>query len=235
MDRPPVREAMVELVDDLLDRYRRRLHLRGRLALELAELLGLIDRDRLAGAVVAGLRGVAADPEHPLRREIAESLGALPGRLRTDAELARRVETLKAELLESAAVTRLVEQAAPGLQAVLAADLATSEPGTVGWIVDRLEEARRALLADAALRLDLEGWARRHVVSWIDRHHDRIALLVEHGVRALGPAGAFRLIEEHAGDDLQYIRVNGTLVGGLAGGALYAVHLLVRWLAERGG
>ena len=44
---------------------------------------------------------------------------------------------------------------------------------------------------------------------------------------ALGPEGAVRLIEEHAGDDLQYIRVNGTVVGGLAGGAIYLVHLLV--------
>jgi uncharacterized membrane-anchored protein YjiN (DUF445 family) len=49
-------------------------------------------------------------------------------------------------------------------------------------------------------------------------------------VLALGPDGAVRLIEEHAGDDLQYIRVNGTVVGGLAGGAIYGVHLLLRWL-----
>jgi uncharacterized membrane-anchored protein YjiN (DUF445 family) len=44
-------------------------------------------------------------------------------------------------------------------------------------------------------------------------------------VRALGPDGAVRLIEEHAGDDLQYIRVNGTVVGGLAGGLLHAIRL----------
>ena len=39
-----------------------------------------------------------------------------------------------------------------------------------------------------------------------------------------------RLVEEHAGDDLQYIRVNGTVVGGLAGGGLYGLHLLLRLL-----
>jgi uncharacterized membrane-anchored protein YjiN (DUF445 family) len=37
-----------------------------------------------------------------------------------------------------------------------------------------------------------------------------------------------RLIEEHAGDDLQFIRVNGTVVGGLAGGTIYAIHLMLR-------
>ena len=39
-----------------------------------------------------------------------------------------------------------------------------------------------------------------------------------------------RLIEEHAGDDLQYIRVNGTVVGGLAGGGIYGLHLLLNFL-----
>jgi uncharacterized membrane-anchored protein YjiN (DUF445 family) len=57
-----------------------------------------------------------------------------------------------------------------------------------------------------------------------------MATFIENGVRALGPDGAVRLIEEHAGDDLQYIRVNGTVVGGLAGGAIYALHLLMRML-----
>ena len=39
-----------------------------------------------------------------------------------------------------------------------------------------------------------------------------------------------RLIEEHTGDDLQYIRVNGTVVGGLAGGGIYVLHLLLKLL-----
>jgi uncharacterized membrane-anchored protein YjiN (DUF445 family) len=60
------------------------------------------------------------------------------------------------------------------------------------------------------------------------RYHGRIAEFIANGVRALGPEGAVRLIEEHAGDDLQFIRVNGTVVGGLAGGAIYGVHLLFR-------
>jgi uncharacterized membrane-anchored protein YjiN (DUF445 family) len=64
----------------------------------------------------------------------------------------------------------------------------------------------------------------------VDRFHGRIATFIEKGVHALGPEGAVSLLEDHAGDDLQYIRVNGTLVGGLAGGLLYAVHLLLRLL-----
>jgi uncharacterized membrane-anchored protein YjiN (DUF445 family) len=68
------------------------------------------------------------------------------------------------------------------------------------------------------------------VIELVERYHDRLATFIENGVRALGPEGAVRLIEEHAGDDLQYIRLNGTVVGGLAGGAIYGLHLLFRVL-----
>ncbi len=70
--------------------------------------------------------------------------------------------------------------------------------------------------------------SKARLTELIERHHGRIAEFIENGVRALGPEGAVRLIEEHAGDDLQFIRVNGTVVGGLAGGAIYAIHLMLR-------
>ena len=75
---------------------------------------------------------------------------------------------------------------------------------------------------------------KARVIETVERYHQRLAGFIENGVLALGPEGAVRLIEEHAGDDLQFIRVNGTVVGGLAGGLLYLVHLLLGLLA-RGG
>ena len=85
-------------------------------------------------------------------------------------------------------------------------------------------------MADAPLRRDLDLAIKTRIVELVDRYQGRIAGFIEKGVHALGPEGAVRLIEEHAGDDLQYIRVNGTVVGGLAGGAIYAVHLVLRAL-----
>ena len=85
-------------------------------------------------------------------------------------------------------------------------------------------------MTDAALRAQVGDWLKARVSELVLRHHGRIAEFIANGVRALGPEGVVRLIDEHAGDDLQYIRVNGTVVGGLAGGAIYGVHLLVRLL-----
>jgi len=100
----------------------------------------------------------------------------------------------------------------------------------VAWLAERLDRWRRALATDAALRGEVDRWARARAAELVERYHGRIAGFIEKGVRALGPEGAVRLIEEHAGDDLQYIRVNGTVVGGLAGGLLYGLHLLLRAL-----
>ena len=112
----------------------------------------------------------------------------------------------------------------------LGTDLSRPRSETVDWVTGWLEAAREALITDAGLRQGLDRWIKERAIELVERHHGRIAVFIERGVHVLGPAGAVRLIEEHAGDDLQYIRVNGTIVGGLAGGGLYGMHLLLRAL-----
>ena len=116
------------------------------------------------------------------------------------------------------------------LQRSVLADLGRQRSELIAWVAERLERARQDVIADEDLRRDLDGWVKRRLADAIERHHGRLAEFIEKGVLALGADGAVRLIEEHAGDDLQYIRVNGTVVGGLAGGAIYGVHLLLRAL-----
>jgi uncharacterized membrane-anchored protein YjiN (DUF445 family) len=230
LDRPAFRAAVLDGVDDLLARYRERVGPYPRMLLGLADLFGVIDRERIVVALHAGLREIARDPEHPVRRQLEAALAELPRRLREDPALAARVETLKAELLDGELVARLAEETLGGLQRALTADLAAPGSQVVAWVVDRLEQGRRRLATDGTLRAELARLIKARALALVERHHGRMAAFIENGVRALGPAGAVHLIEEHAGDDLQYIRVNGTVVGGLVGGGLYALHGLLRML-----
>jgi uncharacterized membrane-anchored protein YjiN (DUF445 family) len=227
LDRPDFRAAAGDLVDEVMAGYRAQMGVYPRLLMGLANAFGLIDRERLVSALHEALKRIAADPDDPLRRRLTEALAALPDRLRTDPILAARVEAAKEELLLSPAIARLLEDAGAGLRRAVMVDLAGEPSELVDWITARLDRARRALVEDAALRLSLDRWLKERLAEVVDRYHDRIARFIERGVHALGPEGAVRLIEEHAGDDLQYIRVNGTVVGGLAGGGLYAIHLLL--------
>jgi uncharacterized membrane-anchored protein YjiN (DUF445 family) len=227
LDRPDFRTAVGDLVDEVLAGYRARMTLYPRFLIGLASTLGLIDRERLVSSLHAALRKIASDPGDPLRLRLTETLAALPARLRADSDLAARLEAAKEELLASPALARLVEDVATGLRRAIVADLEGESSEVVEWITARLDRARRTLAEDAALRQGLDRWLKERVTELVERYHDRIARFIERGVHALGPEGAVRLIEEHAGDDLQYIRVNGTVVGGLAGGGLYAIHLLL--------
>ena len=228
MERPEFRATVGDVVEDLMARYRSRLGVYPRLWIGLAELIGILDRDRLVAALHSGLRQVAKDADHPLRTRASEVVAELEQRLVTDAALVSRVEAAKRELLGTPAVAELLDDLAGSLRRTLVADLAAEESGAVTWIAERLERARQALVTDGALRAEIAAWIRTRAAELVERYHGRIAQFIENGVRALGPEGAVRLIEEHAGDDLQYIRVNGTVVGGLAGGAIYGIHLLLR-------
>jgi uncharacterized membrane-anchored protein YjiN (DUF445 family) len=228
LDRPAFRATVGGLVDDLLARYRERMGAYPRFWIGVASMLGLIDRERVLSALQAGLRQVAQEPDHPVRQRLMEAMSELPGRLRTDSRLVERVEAAKRDLLATPIATRVIEDTAAALHRTLLADLERPRSEVRVWIVERLERTRRALVADEELRLQLDRWAKARVLEIVERHHQRIAAFIENGVLALGPEGAVRLIEEHAGDDLQYIRVNGTVVGGLAGGLLYAIHLALR-------
>ena len=230
LERPALRETVGDLVDDVLGRYRERMGAYPRFWIGVASMLGLLDRDRAVAAIQAGLREVVREPDHPVRRRITDTLGELPERLRRDPRLAARVEAAKVELLGTPVATRVLEDAAAALRRALLSDL--DRPGSElrAWIVARLDRVRRRLAEDDDLRRQLDGWVKSRVIETVERHHERIAGFIENGVLALGPEGAVRLIEEHAGDDLQFIRVNGTVVGGLAGGLLYAIHLVLRLL-----
>jgi uncharacterized membrane-anchored protein YjiN (DUF445 family) len=226
LERPDVRATVAEVIDELLDRYRARMGVYPRIWIGLAELLGVLDRERIVSALHSGLREVAKNPDHPLRARAGEIVSELETRLTADAALAARVEAAKNELLGTPAVVALLDDLAASLRRTLLADLAAPRSEAAAWIAERLERARQALVTDAALRTQIGDWLKARVAELVLRHHGRIAEFIANGVRALGPQGAVRLIEEHAGDDLQFIRVNGTVVGGLAGGAIYGVHLL---------
>lgn len=230
LTRPKLGAAVGELIDELLSRYRQQSSFYPRVALGLADLLGLIDRQRIVDALAAGLKELARDPDHPLRARLGEAMSDVATRLSSDPGLTARVETLKTELLGSPVVARLADDAAHALRRALLADLERPDSEAVGWVAERLERLRHALLTDADLRRSIETGVKTRAVEVVERFHGRIATFIEKGVHALGPEGAVSLIEDHAGDDLQYIRVNGTLVGGLAGGLLYAIHLLLRLL-----
>lgn len=184
--------------------------------------------DRILDGALALLGSVLADPEHEIRAAIDERIFALAQRLQTDPALAERGDALKREVLEHAALRRW--------SASLWVDLKTTlrEQGPVADSPLRTRTAKavtgvgQRLQRDAELRSKLDGWAESAGRFVVENYRNEIADLITTTVSRWDGEETSTKLELLLGRDLQFIRINGTLVGALAGVSLHGLTEVLR-------
>lgn len=187
--------------------------------------------ERLANSVLDGLYKLLAevivDPDHPLRGKIEEGLAKLANDLQHDAELRERVERLKGELLANPAVSNWWQGVWERLRTGMLVRLRRPEGQLGGQLGEALAELGRHLRDDPALQHQINRFARRTVVGMSVRYGDQIVRLVSETVKRWDAETVTARIEGAVGRDLQFIRINGTLVGGLVGVIIHTVDQLL--------
>lgn len=187
--------------------------------------------DRLAKSVLDGLYRLMAevlvDPEHPLRAKLDEGLGKLAHDLQHDAALQAKVESLKNQMIANPALADwwmgVWERLRQGL-----IGLARDPDAALGaQLGESLAEVGAALRNDPALQWQVNRFARRTLVGIAARYGDQIVSLVSDTVRGWDARQLTARIENAVGRDLQFIRINGTLVGGMVGLAIHALTQLL--------
>ncbi|MBD7956463.1 DUF445 domain-containing protein [Microbacterium sp. Sa4CUA7] len=187
----------------------------------------LID-DTLYKETVTFVRAVRADPDHPARRAIDRYLARLADNLQHDPATIGRFEDAKGGVFDSPRVRELAAEAWNTTKNGLLASL--SDPGSA------LRRRATEALADAGGRLSTDDTLQRRVDTWVtdaavflvDRYRHDIASIITETVERWDPAETTEKIELMVGRDLQYIRLNGTVVGSLAGLLIFTIaHALV--------
>ena len=181
--------------------------------------------ERLANSVLDGLYKLLAevlvDPQHPLRDKIEEGLQELARGLREGPEMQERVERMKRELLENPAIGDWWQGVWERLRANLIQTIRTSGGTGHGYIGETLGELGAALRDDERLQRQINRFARRTAVGVATRYGDQIVRLVSETVKRWDAQTITDRVESAVGRDLQFIRINGTLVGGLVGLTLH--------------
>lgn len=183
--------------------------------------------ERLANSVLDGLYKLLAEvivnPDHPLRAKVEEGLAKLAQDLQTDAELRDRVERLKGELIASPAVSTWWQGVWERLRTGMLERLRRPEGEIGGQMVEALAELGRHLRDDPALQAQINRFARRTLVGASSRYGDQIVRLVSETVKRWDARTVTDRIEGAVGRDLQFIRINGTMVGGLVGVTIHVI------------
>ncbi len=185
--------------------------------------------ERLAHAVLEELQQILAQPEHPLRRDYEIWLSDYIQRLREDPALAAKVEQLKQQVIDHPAVQEYVQGLWARIHASLRADLASEESALAGHLRRSLASVGEALQADPSLREALN----QHLMDGAERLTTRLRSgVTEHIAQTVKSWDERHLVEQlelSVGRDLQFIRFNGTLVGGLIGVILHALTVWFHW------
>jgi uncharacterized membrane-anchored protein YjiN (DUF445 family) len=187
--------------------------------------------DRVANEVLDGLykllADMSADPLHPVRAKTEESLRQMAAELQSDPDLRQKVNEWKLEMLDNPAIASWLDGIwERGREALLRA-ARDPDAAMAGQFGDALIQLGNSLQQDKLLNRQINRFGRRAVIGVVASYGDNIVKLVSETVRGWDAQTITDRVENAVGRDLQFIRVNGTLVGGLVGVLL---HVLGFWI-----
>jgi len=202
--------------------------LRERIRQELPALFNLYRADAyLLRKIVASTSGFVqdarADPRHPLRLEFDSFVTSFIERLRSSQALARRAEELKRDLLARPEIAALAEGAWDSLRTFLEQDSRAPDSQVRRQLEAMLVDIGGQLARDPAIRAEINRGMVRVLADFVQSQKSGVSRFIADQVKGWDIDMLIGRIELTVGRDLQYIRFNGALIGGLAGLALHAL------------
>jgi uncharacterized membrane-anchored protein YjiN (DUF445 family) len=182
----------------------------------------LVD-DTVYNEAVKFVAAVRADPQHPARGAVDGYLDRLAENLQHDPGTIGRLEDAKSTLFDSPRIRELAAEAWNTAKAGLLVSLADPASGLRRRAATALAEIGERLTTDAALQQRVDSWVTDAAVFLVDRYRHDIASIITDTVERWDPNETTEKIELMVGRDLQYIRLNGTVVGALAGLAIFSI------------
>ena len=205
--------------------------LRDKIRRELPTLANLFRADayllkRIVASLGSLLDEARSNPEHPLRKDFDRFVAGFIDSLRSSPLQAERVEKLKRDLLARPELRDLADAALESLRLFVEKDAAAPDSTIREQLAQLLGDIGRQLDADEGMKRDINGFLVGALASFVESRKSAVSSFVSDQVERWDLAQLTRLMELNVGRDLQYIRFNGMIIGGLAGLLLHSCALL---------
>ena len=182
---------------------------------------------RLHVEAIRWLADIRADPHHRARQALDSMLARLGQDLLVNEDTQARAENLKLRLLEHPQFAQTAVSLWKAFRNALLEALRDKEGPLAQRFEDELVNFADRLLLDADLRRRLDGLAADAAVFTVSRYGSELTAVITHTIERWDGKEAAERIELHVGRDLQFIRINGTLVGGLVGVVIHTAVVLI--------
>jgi uncharacterized membrane-anchored protein YjiN (DUF445 family) len=228
-------DDFLRLVHETLTQADTMAMIRARIRAELPTLLKLYRADkfllnRILASATTFFEEVRSDPKHPFRAEFDRMVLSFVDRLGTDKSYATRIDGLKRDLLARPELTDLAHTIWSNTRSFIERSAAGETQVLQHHLASMLVAAGEALAGDGELRGEINQGLVTVLRSFIADQKSGVSSFISDQVKAWNMGQLISLIEINIGRDLQYIRFNGSLIGGLAGLALYTGEFLLRLL-----
>jgi len=170
---------------------------------------------------------VRRHPDHELRQSATRFLFEFASDLQSDPPTIARAETVKEQLMERDEVTRAAETAWKTLKRLMLDGVDDPSSALRGRIADSVVRIGESLRDDAELRDKVDNWIVRGAQHLATQYGAEATTIITDTIERWDAEEASRRIELHVGRDLQFIRINGTVVGALAGLVIYTIAQLL--------
>jgi uncharacterized membrane-anchored protein YjiN (DUF445 family) len=181
---------------------------------------------RIVASAGAMLDEVRADPDHPMRAEFDAFVEGFIARLRVSPDYAARAEKLKRDVLARPELANLVSDMWTGVAAFLEADAKAPDSAIRRHLAGLFVDVGRQLADDPEMRADMNQGFVVALAAFVESQKSGVSAFVAEQVKGWDLGQLTNLIELNVGRDLQYIRFNGMIIGGIAGLLLHTGSVL---------
>jgi uncharacterized membrane-anchored protein YjiN (DUF445 family) len=170
---------------------------------------------------------VRRNPDHELRRSATKFLFEFADDLQHDDTTIARAEKVKEEIMARDEVARAAETAWGAAKRIILESVEDPSSTLRARIADSVVHIGESLRDDADLRDKVDNWIIRAAQHLVTQYGTEITAIITETIERWDADEASRRIELHVGRDLQFIRINGTVVGALAGLVIYSIAQLL--------
>ncbi len=189
-------------------------------AVEFGETIGVLNYETMTHELVKILlkefSEAKDDPGHEICMQLEKIFKSLIGKLKANEKL----EALPSIIFSMVAASLNIPE-------LLFKELESSRKDIEDFVYGLVYSYAEALKANESVSGRFNSWTREQISEFVNNNHEEIGKIVHDNIESINDDDLVNQIEEKVGEDLQYIRINGAIVGGLVGTIIYAFHRFI--------